>query len=179
MPKRARMSRGDTRYSRDFYFLGDQMERISKDQLYLNVADAVLGRATCLRRIYGAVIVKNDEIISTGYNGAPRGRKNCTDINKCKREELQVPQGQRYEICRSVHSEQNAIISAPRDKLLGSTLYLVGRDAKTGEKLSVSEPCSMCKRMIINAGIKEVVSQNGETIIHTPVEQWIIDDDSL
>lgn len=154
--------------------------RISKDQLYLNVADSVLGRATCLRRVYGAVIVKNDEIISTGYNGAPRGRCNCTDRGICRREELHVPQGERYELCRSVHGEANAIISASRDKMIGATLYLVGRDVKTGEKLSVSEPCSMCKRMIINAGITDVVSQdiNGE-IIHTSVEDWIIHDESL
>lgn len=155
------------------------MRRISKDELYLNVADSVLGRATCLRRIYGAVVVKNDEIISTGYNGAPRGRSNCTDINRCRREELNVPQGERYELCRSSHAEANAIISAARKDMIDSTLYLVGRDAKTHDKLSVSEPCSMCKRMIINAGIKQVVCQNGDRIVTYDVEDWIIHDDSL
>lgn len=155
------------------------MERISKDQLYLNAADAVLGRATCLRRVYGAVIVKNDEIISTGYNGAPRGRQNCTDLKRCKREEMKVPSGERYELCRSVHAESNAIISASRKDMIDATLYLVGRDVKTGEKLKVSEPCSMCKRMIINAGIKEVVCQDGEDIHTYLVRNWIFNDDTI
>ena len=153
------------------------MNRKTKDELYLDVAEAMLGRATCLRRIYGAVIVKNDEIISTGYNGAPRGRTNCTDRGICMREQLSVPQGQRYELCCSVHAESNAIISASRDKMIDSTLYLVGHDAKTGERLEVSEPCSMCKRLIINAGIKEVVSRKGDEIVHFPVENWIKEDE--
>lgn len=153
------------------------MERISKDELYLNVAESMLGRATCLRRVYGSAIVKNDEIISTGYNGAPRGRKNCTDRGICLREKLKVPQGQRYEICVSCHSECNAIISASRDKMIDSTLYLVGHDAKTGERLSVSEPCAMCKRMIINAGIKEVVTRNGDSINRYDVQEWVKEDE--
>ena len=155
------------------------MNRKSKDELYLDVAHSVLGRATCLRRLYGSVIVNNDEIISTGYNGAPRGRKNCTDLCVCKREEMKIPQGERYELCRSLHSEENAIIYASRERMIGSTLYLVGIDAKTHNKLSVSEPCAMCKRMIINAGIKEVVSERDGTIVHTPVQKWIDEDDSL
>ena len=155
------------------------MERKSKDELYLDVAEAVLGRATCLRRLYGAVIVKNDEIISTGYNGAPRGRKNCTDRGTCRRVDLNIKQGERYELCYSVHAENNAIISASRDRMIDSTLYLAGVDAKTHERLSVSEPCAMCKRIIINAGIKEVVSRNNGEIVHTPVQKWIDEDDSL
>ncbi len=102
------------------------MERISKENYYLDIAETVLERATCLRRVYGAIIVKNDEIISTGYNGAPRGRQNCVDIGFCTREAMQVPRGQRYELCRSVHAEANAIISASRRDMVGSTLYLVG-----------------------------------------------------
>ena len=108
------------------------MQRISKENYYLNIAQTVLERATCLRRVYGAIIVKNDEIISTGYNGAPRGRRNCVDMGYCTRERLQVPRGERYELCRSVHAEANAIISASRDKTMGATMYLAGRDAKTG-----------------------------------------------
>ena len=106
------------------------MERISKENYYLDIAETVLERATCLRRVYGAIIVKNDEIISTGYNGAPRGRRNCVDMGFCTREAMQVPRGQRYELCRSVHAEANAIISASRRDMVGSTLYLVGRDRR-------------------------------------------------
>ena len=109
------------------------MARIDKENYYLDIAETVLKRATCLRRCYGAIIVKNDEIVATGYNGAPRGRRNCTDLGYCTREALQVPSGQRYELCRSVHAEANAIISAARSEILGGTLYLAGRDAKTGE----------------------------------------------
>ena len=89
-------------------------QRMSKDKYYLNIADAVLDRSTCLRRKYGAIIVKNDEILSTGYNGAPRGRVNCSELGYCNREQLRIPSGQRYELCRSVHAEANAIISAAR-----------------------------------------------------------------
>ena len=98
--------------------------------------DAVLERSTCLRRKYGAIIVRNDEIISTGYNGAPRGRRNCSDIGTCTRETLRIPSGERYELCRSVHAEANAIISASRQDMIGASLYLVGRDAATNELLS-------------------------------------------
>ena len=107
------------------------MDRVSKENYYLDIAQTVTERATCLRRVYGAIIVKNDEIISTGYNGAPRGRKNCVDLGYCTREAMQVPRGQRYELCRSVHAEANAIISASRRDMVGGTIYLVGRDAAT------------------------------------------------
>ena len=110
-------------------------KRTSKENYYLDIADAVLQRSTCLRRMYGAIIVRNDEIISTGYNGAPRGRINCTDAGRCARVETQIPSGERYELCRSVHAEANAIISASRRDMLGATLYLVGRDAQTHELL--------------------------------------------
>lgn len=154
-------------------------ERTNKDNYYLGIADAVLNRSTCLRRMYGAIIVKADEILSTGYNGAPRGRKNCNDLGYCTREQLNVPAGERYELCRSVHAEQNAIISCSRRDMLGSTLYLVGRDAKTHELIPAA-PCSLCRRFILNAGIERVVLRTDETgmeIISTA--DWISDDDSL
>ena len=156
------------------------MERVSKRNYYLDIAQTVLERATCLRRVYGAIIVKNDEIISTGYNGAPRGRKNCVDLGYCTREQLKVPRGERYELCRSVHAEANAIISASRNECIGADLYLVGHDARTGEILQDATSCSMCRRMIINAGIKRVVVRNSRqefTIV--PVQDWIDQDDTL
>lgn len=156
------------------------MERRSKDNYYLDIADSVRERATCLRRTYGAIIVKNDEILSTGYNGAPRGRCNCTDMGVCHREELRIPSGQRYELCRSVHAEANAIISASRRDMLGATLYLVGRDAKTGAYLTDTTSCSMCRRLIINAGIEKVIARLGEDdIAVTEVRQWIDEDDTV
>ncbi|MGI5985999.1 MAG: dCMP deaminase family protein [Clostridiales bacterium] len=154
-------------------------KRTSKDDYYLSIADSVLNRSTCLRRKYGAIIVKADEILSTGYNGAPRGRENCCDLGFCTREHLNIPSGERYELCRSVHAEQNAIISCSRRDMLGSTLYLVGRDAKTGELIS-AESCSLCRRFILNAGIEKVVSrgkENGIDVIF--VSDWIKSDDSL
>ena len=156
------------------------MKRRDKTNYYLDLADVVSQRCTCLRRHYGAVIVKNDEVISTGYVGAPRGRKNCTDLGYCIREKLQIPRGERYELCRSVHAEANAIISASREKMIGSTLYLSGREAATGEYISQSNSCSMCKRMIINAGIATVVIRDdadGYRIID--VRDWVWQDESL
>lgn len=156
------------------------MERVSKRNYYLDIAETVLRRATCLRRVYGAIIVKNDEIISTGYNGAPRGRRNCVDMGVCTREALRVPRGERYELCRSVHAEANAIISAARRDTVGSTLYLVGHDAQTGELLGDATSCPMCRRMIINAGINEVVIRRTEEEYDiVPVQKWIDEDDSL
>ncbi|NFG25322.1 cytidine deaminase [Clostridium botulinum] len=156
------------------------MERIIKENYYLDIAETVLERGTCLRRNYGSIIVKNDEIISTGYTGAPRGRSNCIDINSCIREKLQVPRGTHYELCRSVHSEANAIISASRRDMIGATLYLVGRDAKTREYVENANSCSMCKRLIINAGISYVVIRmDKENYLKIDVEDWIQNDDSL
>ena len=154
--------------------------RRDKENYYLDIADSVLERSTCLRRKYGAIIVLNDEIISTGYNGAPRGRKNCTDLGVCAREEMKIPSGQRYELCRSVHAEANAIISASRRDMIGAYLYLTGRDSKTNEVLPESACCAMCKKMIINAGISKVISRkNDNTINVIDVSEWIEDDDSL
>ena len=137
-------------------------KRTSKENYYLDIADAVLQRSTCLRRMYGAIIVRNDEIISTGYNGAPRGRINCTDAGRCARVEMKIPSGERYELCRSVHAEANAIISASRRDMIGSTLYLVGRDAQTHELLTNATSCSMCRRQVINAGIERVIIRTGD-----------------
>ena len=156
------------------------MSRVSKENYYLDIAQTVLERATCLRRVYGAIIVKNDEIISTGYNGAPRGRENCVDLGFCTREALKVPRGERYELCRSVHAEANAIISAARRDMVGGTLYLVGRDAATGELLGDATSCSMCRRMVINAGLSKVVIRRTETEFEVVlVEEWVRSDDSL
>ncbi len=156
------------------------MERRDKFNYYLDIAETVLERGTCLRRNYGAIIVRNDSIISTGYVGAPRGRANCCDLGYCRREQLKIPRGERYELCRSVHAEANAIIAAPRSEMLGSTLYLVGKDQQTGELIPNASSCAMCKRMIINAGIERVVIRNTPdkyTIIL--VSDWVKNDDSL
>ena len=156
------------------------MERISKENYYLDIAETVLERATCLRRVYGAIIVKNDEIISTGYNGAPRGRANCVDMGYCSREAMNVPRGERYELCRSVHAEANAIISASRRDMVGGTIYLVGRNAATGELLPDAPSCLMCRRMVINAGLERVVIRRTKTEFEVvPVETWIAEDDLM
>ena len=132
------------------------MDRRDKVNYYLDLAEVVAKRGTCLRRHYGAVIVKNDEVVSTGYVGAPRGRQNCSDLGKCIRQELKIPRGERYELCRSVHAEANAIISAARRDMLGASMYLTGIEAGTGDYVANSCSCSMCKRLIINAGISTV-----------------------
>ena len=135
--------------------------RISKDEYYLGIAKAVAMRSTCLRRQYGAVIVKNDEIVSTGYNGSPRDELNCCDAEYCWRDSNNVPHGERYEMCKSVHAEQNAIISASRRDMIGSTLYLAGIE---NGKVITAVPCDICRRMIVNAGINNVVCTTAEEI---------------
>ncbi len=156
------------------------MKRVDKTNYYLDIAEAVLERGTCLRRNFGAIIVKNDEIISTGYVGAPRGRKNCCDLKYCTREKLNVPRGERYELCRSVHAEQNAIISADRKSMIGSTLYLVGKNYKDDKYVEKARPCALCKKMIINAGIKEVIVRDTKTkYTKILVEDFIKNDESL
>ncbi len=156
------------------------MERISKENYYLGIAYTVASRGTCLRRKYGAIIVKNDVIISTGYVGAPRGRKNCSDLGYCMREKLGIPRGERYEMCRSVHAEANAIIAASREQMIGATLYLAGIETKTGELVKDACCCQMCKRLVINAGIEKVVIKTGDAEFKTvDVQSWIGDDDSL
>ena len=156
------------------------MNRVTKQNYYLDIAQTVSERSTCLRKSYGAIIVKNDSIISTGYNGAPRGRKNCSDLGHCMRNKLGIPRGERYELCRSVHAEANAIIAAPREQMLDATLYMVGINSETGELESGTCSCMMCKRMIINAGIsKVVVRDTKEEYREIDVNDWIEDDDSL
>ena len=156
------------------------MQRRDKINYYLDIAETVAKRSTCLRRHYGAVIVNHDEIVSTGYVGAPRGRQNCSDINRCIRMELKIPRGQRYELCRSVHAEANAIISASREKMIGATMYLVGTEASTGEYIVNSNSCSMCKRMVINAGIETVIIRDSlDTYRVIQVQDWIENDESL
>ena len=156
------------------------MSRIDKENYYLDIAETVLERSTCLRRCYGAILVRNDEIIATGYNGAPRGRKNCVDLNYCTREALNIPSGQRYELCRSVHAEANCIISASRSEMLGATLYMACVNPADGALIPDSTSCSMCRRLIINAGICRVVIRRTPAeyaVVH--VEDWIREDDSL
>lgn len=156
------------------------MSRINKNNYYLDICETVLKRGTCLRRNFAAIIVKNDEIMATGYSGAPRGRKNCCDMGVCRREELNVPRGTRYELCRSVHAEQNAIISARRQDMIDSTMYLVGREKETEELVKNAAPCSLCKRFIINAGIDKVIIRETKTEYRVvPVQDWIDNDDSL
>ncbi len=156
------------------------MERVSKHNYYLDIAQTVSERGTCLRKKYGSIIVKNDVIIATGYNGAPRGRKNCSDLGFCMRNKLNIPRGERYELCRSVHAEANAIIAASREQMIGATIYLVCVDGETGELQGGMNSCSMCKRQIINAGIAQVIIRDTAEdyrIIH--VDEWIENDDSL
>ena len=156
------------------------MERRSKENYYLDIAETVAERSTCLRKKFGAIIVKNDSIISTGYNGAPRGRKNCDELGVCMRDKLGIPRGERYELCRSVHAEANAIIAAPRDQMLGSTLYMACHDAKTDTLFPGTSSCMMCKRQIINAGISKVIVRDTKTEFRViEVSSWIEDDDSL
>ena len=156
------------------------MERVSKHNYYLDIAQTVAERSTCLRKKYGAIIVKDDSIISTGYNGAPRGRQNCSDLNFCMREKLQIPRGERYELCRSVHSEANAIIAAPRDQMLGATLYMACVSPADGSLVGGVTSCMMCKRMVINAGIAKVVLRDTKDEYRiVDVQEWIDEDDSL
>ena len=156
------------------------MERVDKINYYLDIAEAVTERGTCLRNNYGSVIVKNDEIIATGYTGAPRGRKNCLDLGYCRRREKNTPSGAGYELCRSVHSEQNAMLSANRKDMIGSTLYLVGINKRNGEYIKDNKPCTLCKRMIINAGIEKVIMRDDKQNYRIEyIEDWIKNDDTL
>ena len=140
------------------------MERITKRDYYLSIAAEVAKRSTCLRRQYGAVIVKNDEIIATGYNGAPRGDENCCDVGSCWRDRNNIPHGEQYEKCVAVHAEANAIISASRNEMLGSTLYLFGYEG-FDKPIENPEPCIMCNRLIKNAGIERVINKLGEVTL--------------
>lgn len=156
-------------------------QRRDKINYYLDIAQTVATRGTCLRRNFGAIIVQNDAIIATGYVGAPRGRANCSDLGWCARKKFGVPKGQRYELCRSVHAEANAIINAPRDQMLGSTLYLVGLDFESLQVVPDTQPCAMCKRLIINAGIGTVIVRDDNQHFRTfnVSDEWVVHDDSL
>ncbi|MBP1737402.1 MAG: cytidine deaminase [Oscillospiraceae bacterium] len=156
------------------------MARIDQTNYYLDIASTVAGRSTCLRRCYGAILVKHDEIIATGYNGAPRGRKNCVDLSYCTREAMQIPSGERYELCRSVHAEANCVISAARREALDSTLYLACLHPRDASLIPDSSPCSMCRRLIINAGVRKVVVRDTKTQYRVfQVQDWVDGDDSL
>ncbi|MCL2099588.1 MAG: deaminase [Oscillospiraceae bacterium] len=156
------------------------MERISKINYYLDIAETVASRSTCLRKKYGAIIVKNDIIIATGFCGAPRGRENCCDRGTCIREELNIPRGERYELCRSVHAEANAMLAASREQMLGAVLYQACVDPKTGEIIAPIDSCQMCKKLIINAGISQVINRDTKTEYRiTDVASWVTNDDSL
>lgn len=159
---------------------GYTLGRRDKINYYLDIAQSVVERGTCIRRNFGCIIVKNDEIISTGYTGAPRGRKNCSDLNYCYRQKMNIPRGQMYELCRSVHAEMNAIISASRRDMIGAVLYLVGIEYETGELVKNANSCSMCKRAVINAGISRVIVRDTPDEYRIiDVADWIENDDSL
>lgn len=143
------------------------------DEYFIGIAKAVSTRATCLRRKYGAVITKDNIIVSTGYNGAPSGMKDCLEVGKCTRKELKIPHGERYELCHSIHAEANAIIRASVEELRGATIYISGIDDKGRE--CYSEPCMMCKRMILNAKIAHVVYSNGNNgLTITNPKKWLM-----
>ncbi len=156
------------------------MERIDKKNYYLDIAESVLERSTCLRRKYGAVIVNNDEIVSTGYNGSPRGCTNCNEKGICIREELNVPRGTKYELCSSVHAEQNALLSASRRETLAADIYLVGKSVADDSYIKNSEPCSLCKKLIINSGIENVyIRDSKEEYKIIRVESWIENEENI
>ena len=155
--------------------------RVDKINYYLDIAETVAERGTCLRKNYGCIIVKNDEIISTGYSGAPRGRVNCIDLGYCTKKKIypELRHGG-YDACRSVHAEQNAIISAARKDMIDSTMYLVGKrkDSETYEDGAMS--CQTCRKLIINSGIKDVVVRTSNTeYVKVDVEEWVGRDDLL
>jgi dCMP deaminase len=154
------------------YIFKMENKRPSKDEYYSKIALQVAQRGTCLRRNHGAVIVKNDQIISTGYSGAPRGTPNCADIGTCYRDLKGFKPGEHYEKCRSVHAEANAIIHAARADMIGATLYLSGFHYKTG-KLNDAKACKMCRRMMINAGISRAVYLTTKGLVSENVEDWV------
>lgn len=152
------------------------MARPSKDEYYLGIARAVSQRGTCLRRRYGAVLVNNDEIKGTGYVGSPRGAKNCIDVGFCPRQQAGIPPGERYDECNGVHAEQNAIISIARSEATGGTLYVFGENLEEKDGHFQFEPCRLCKRMIVNAGIKLVITGNpAGDIKRYRIKDWLKD----
>ncbi len=153
------------------------MNRPTKSQYYIDIARSVAMRSTCLRRRFGAVIVKNDQIISTGYNGAPRQTTNCIDLGYCYRQQLNIPSGQNYELCRAVHAEMNAVIHASRLDMVDSDLYLVGLEVDTGELVAEVMPCLLCKRVIINAGVSRVIlPEQPKGFKYIDVDDWTLEE---
>ena len=155
--------------------------RVDKINYYLDIAETVAERSTCLRKHYGCIIVKNDEIISTGYSGAPRGRENCIDLGFCTKKKI-YPDARHggYDACRSVHAEQNAIISAARKDMLGSTMYLVGKRTDSKEYEEGAMSCQTCRKLAINAGIESVIVRTSKTeYIEVDVNEWISNDELL
>lgn len=128
--------------------------RPSPIEYYIGIAKATAQRSTCLRKLYGAVLVKNDEIIATGYNGAVRSEQNCCDKGECWRQKHNIPSGEQYEKCVGVHAEMNALLSAARKDTLDSTLYLYGYDLEKQEEILKPEPCSICSKLLLNAGVR-------------------------
>lgn len=156
-------------------------KRVDKTNYYLDIAETVAERSTCLRKHYGCIIVKNDEIISTGYSGAPRGRKNCIDLGECTKKKIypNLRHGG-YDACRSVHAEQNAIISAARKDMIGATMYLVGKRKETSEYEEGAMSCQTCRKLIINAGIETVIVRTSkDKYICVDVNEWIKNDELL
>lgn len=153
------------------------MNRPSKTEYYLNIAREVAQRSTCLRRRVGAVIIREDQIISTGYAGAPRGTPNCIDVGSCARVEANIPSGERYELCRSVHAEANAIINAARAgvSLLNGTMYIHVENLN-GSITEEANSCLMCQRIIINAGLNNVIIRQKQGFLDIPVSDWIKED---
>ena len=154
-------------------------ERISKINTYLNCAEVFAYRSTCIKRKYGAVIVKDDVVISTGYNGAPRGMENCCDIGKCPRIERNLHQGDGYAMCRAIHAEANALLNCSRSQTMGADLYLVGVNPKDNS-IHKAKPCPLCARTIIQAGIRYVIMRTGEGedgYVVVPSEQleWVVE----
>lgn len=140
--------------------LSQEGKRVSKIDTYLNCAEVFAYRSTCIKRKYGAVIVKDDAVISTGYNGAPRGEENCCDIGKCPRIDRDLHQGQGYEMCRAVHAEANALLNCSREQTIDADLFLAGVNPKDNS-VHKAKPCPLCARMIIQAGIKNVYLRVG------------------
>jgi dCMP deaminase len=150
------------------------LERCTKEEMFFSIAEDNAKRATCIRRRYGAIFVRNDVVLSMGYCGAPRGAANCCDIGTCIREQQNIPSGQRYELCRSVHAEQNGIINAARNGICieGSDVYIYGFDPKT-KKIIAAEPCLMCKRVLINAGILQAHLMTPDGVKVVAVKDWV------
>ncbi len=155
-----------------------EYNRPSKDQYYLDLAKSVCRRGTCTKVEIGAVIIRDDQVVATGYCGAPRGTKSSIDHGFCLRKQLGIPSGHRYEICRSVHAEQNAIINAARSgtSLLGGDMYIYGHIQGEGGQILDAFPCFICKKMLINCGLKRVIcslKDGGYKIFH--VDEWVED----